>query len=609
MNYPIQNYLAPFLAILATITASRYLEGPVTSGKGSSIIMVLLFSFFLSCWNHFPRHKKYTFYLFNAVFVILFSVSIAVGQKLDLDIPFDAEKILKLTTGFFMAFFPVMCIASNFLDNYQASSLDNRNLSKKAYRLGFIFVVICWTLGYLASFPGIYAVDAMTWYLEFSTPSIPVSSQWSPIYAGLFYLFVHTGKVLFGNYECGLAIFIGIQSLLILWVIKKILIFVQNSLGNIACIIASLFFALVPTHAIMSMQTLQGAPFMACFAMMMIHLSRMVREGEEYWKCRKNRIAFILWGVGSCVLRNNAYYAFIAFIMFTLFYQRGLRLKLFLSIASILVITMIYKGPVLDMLGVSKGTALRESLSMPLQQMACVYTKFPEKLTQTQKEALESYITSDALNSYNAQPEISDVLKSNINIARVQHKFKGFVKLYMAIGLRAPYAYLQAAYMKNIGLLYVDKAYPDPRMWHPYLNYASYDLKNPQYIKIRRLSLFPQYNKLLGKLFGYSENGYGGDITTIFSSIPLFSILCRVSTYFWCSVYFTLYVLYKKQRDSLVYLGMVICFTLTILLGPVIMYRYYAPVVFAFPVIVAALFGNRGLDISQTKKENKVFYG
>ena len=609
MNCPIRNYLAPFLAILATITASRYLEGPVTSGKASSIIMVLLFFFFLSCWNHFPQHKKYNFYMFNAVFVILFSVSMAVGQKLDLDIPFDAEKLLKLTTGFFMAFFPVVCIASNFLDNYQASNLDNRALNKKAYRLSFIFVVICWILGYLASFPGIYAVDAMTWYLEFSDPSIPVSSQWSPIYAGLFYLFVRTGKVLFGNYECGLAVFTGIQSLFILWVIKKILIFVQDSLGNIACIAVSLFFALVPMHVIMSMQTVQGAPFMACFAMVIIHLSRMVREGEEYWKHSKDRIAFILWGAGACVLRNNAYYAFIVFMVFILFYQKGLRLKLFLLIVSILVITTIYTRPVLDMLGISKGTALRESLSMPLQQMACVYTKFPEKLTQTQKEALESYIPPEALKSYILEPEISDILKSNVNITRVQQNFKDFVKLYIAIGFRAPYAYLQAAYMKNLGLLYIDKAYPDPRMWHPYLNYASYDLKNPQYIKICRLPLFPQYNKLLSKLFGYSENGYGGDITTIFSSIPLFGILCRVSTYFWCSVYFTLYVLYKKQRSSLVYLGLVIFFTLTILLGPVIMYRYYAPVVFAFPIIVAALFGSRGLDISQTKKESEVFYG
>ena len=141
--------------------------------------------------------------------------------------------------------------------------------------------------------------------------------------------------------------------------------------------------------------------------------------------------------------------------------------------------------------------------------------------------------------------------------------------------------------MQDLGLIYIDKSYPDPRMWHPYLNYASYDLHNDAYITIKRESLFPAYNELLGKLFGYAPSGYGGDVVTVFSDIPVLGLLCRVSLYFWIIVFLVFYGIRMKQKGLLFLLGLCIMFTLTIVLSPVIMYRYYAPVVFGIPIVIA----------------------
>mgnify|MGYP006982442482 FL=1 len=50
-------------------------------------------------------------------------------------------------------------------------------------------------MAYLALFPGVYATDAPYWYHEFLRKDIPISSQWSPVYCGIFYLFVNSGKL------------------------------------------------------------------------------------------------------------------------------------------------------------------------------------------------------------------------------------------------------------------------------------------------------------------------------------------------------------------------------------------------------------------------------
>ena len=123
-------------------------------------------------------------------------------------------------------------------------------------------------------------------------------------------------------------------------------------------------------------------------------------------------------------------------------------------------------------------------------------------------------------------------------------------------------------------------------MFHPYLNYASYDLQRDNYITIRRLSLFPAYNQVLGLLFGYDESGYGGEADTYFSDVPFLGPLCRISVYFWLLLLMTLYVVLKRLPQACMLLFLCMAFTLTILLSPVIVYRYYCAIVFCMPLLI-----------------------
>ena len=589
----IREMLIGVLSIAGGVSVGAYLENTYITKSASSFIIVLFSGLLFCVWKKIPVNESRRYYVLNTIYAIGFSFFMVYGQSLDY-CSFDGFKeMLLMGTGMSAAIIPIVMLISELTRQV----LDHEIVKNRKYlRNTFIAVAFAWLLGYMAAFPGIYAVDAMTWYLEFSDPSFPVSSQWSPVYAGLFYLFVETGKNLLGSFGAGLAVFMAIQTGFLLYIVWRILIYVFDLGGNRAVIVTGAFFALIPTHIIMAVQTVQGAPFMGCFAMIIMHLCKAVANPEEYWSNRRNMAAFIMWNIAACILRNNAYYALLLFLLFVPFYTKGSRLKLLASLLVILVAANVYKGPLLDMFGVTKGTALREMMSMPLQQMACVYTEHTDEITDEQRKELERYVNREVLQTYEMYPSISDTIKANLDVDFVQDDLLRFAKLYLMMGVEAPEGYIKAAYMQNLGLCFIDKAYPDPRMWHPYLNYASYKHPNGEYINIERHSLFPLYDKILGKLFGYAEFRYGGDVETVFTSVPILSVFCRASTYFWLVLYLAIAVIIKRKTENIIPIGLILCFTFTIIIGPVIMYRYYAPVIFSMPVLLSHLLNSAAVE-------------
>lgn len=179
------------LSVISAIAVLCYLDKTFSS----SIIILLLWVGFFYVWNLFPFSETKRFYIYNAVFSLLFALSMAIGRKLDFDLPIRGGNLFLSTLGLFFAFYPVVAILTKKLEDYKAEGTEHNRFRQKC----FLFIALSWLAGYLAVFPGIYTNDAPYWYRDFDDPARSVSSKWSPVYAGLFYAFVHTGKVLFHN--------------------------------------------------------------------------------------------------------------------------------------------------------------------------------------------------------------------------------------------------------------------------------------------------------------------------------------------------------------------------------------------------------------------------
>ena len=262
------------------------------------------------------------------------------------------------------------------------------------------------------------------------------------------------------------------------------------------------------------------------------------------------------------------------------------------TVTAVFVFVLLYQGPGYSLFGIQKGTALREMLSFPLQQMAYAYNYGHDRLSQDEIDRMQRYISDEGWRTY--EPCIADHVKAQLNTDEVRTHTLDFLDLYIDVFLSAPECYIKGMALQTFILWYPCKEWPDARTWHPYINYLCADTYGTELtpFTVNRSSLFPFYEKILGVLYGNGTDhtGYGGNLSMIFSSIPILGILSEVGIYFWLLLYLFSYALYRRWREPFVIIGICMGVCLTVFLSPVILYRYCAPVIFTAPLFIAVLF-------------------
>lgn len=533
------------------------------------------------------------FYVFNGILSLLFSILWCWGIELDQKgmVSGGLHKLILILCGAAAVFMALTWVTAKFDDREYS---PKKSFQKRTLIKIFLGVSAVWFLGYLAMFPGVYTTDSPYWYYEFADKSVPITAQWSPIYAGLFYFFVESGGNLFGSWDMGFAIFTFLQMCIVLFAVFRILEFLNQYLSNAAAVGGALFFAFVPTHVILSVSSAQDPLFAACFAMCLLHLLR-IRFDTGYISKKRNTVAFGLWLLAMCLLRNNGVYAVIVLILSILAFAEHFKKRLLVSLGIALLILRVITGPGYSALGIQtdKTVSLREMLSFPLQQMAYAYHlgELPSDL----KENMELYVSYEGWSNY--MPCISDQVKGRLNGQYTLEHLGDFVDLYCKVGAHSPKSYLQGACLQTYGLWFPGKDYPDAATWHPYIDFQSYSyvgFHGTDFI-LKRNSLFPSYNQALAWLFGEGEtlDGYGGHLFMAFSDIPVLSALCKAGTYTWLLLYAACYAVYRRWKDALVILSFPIGIWITVFLSPAIMYRLVAPIIFSAPLIAAVLFLKR----------------
>lgn len=545
-----------------------------------------LYRLYLAC---FLKKASKGFYSLTGGMSVLFSVMLTAGAILDQGLAFTWKKILA-GAALTAAFYPLLATFTGWLDDSAKGFESNKmNENKKRCCICFFIVAFFWVLTYLALFPGVYGTDAPYWYYEFSAKDVPISSQWSPFYCAIFYGLVKFGEGIFGSYNAGFGVFSFVQMSFVLFVVYRILSFLDKRFSLTAVIMAAAFFAWIPTHVILSLTSAQDSVFAACFAMCMIHLSEMACDPNGYFAVRKNWVQMLLWLILLCMIRNNGFYAVLVMGVFVIGFMRRGRIRMLAMVLLTMATVSICQGPVYNWLGIQKGTALREMLSLPLQQMAYAYNYGYERLTEEEKKKMLQYISDEGWRSYEAC--ISDHVKGSLDTEAVQNHMFEFWKLYAKIFFTVPDCYVAGAGMQTVGLWYPNKIYPDARTWHPYINYLCVTRNDFTDFSVIRNSQLPMYEKILGMLYGRGEydTGYGGMLSMEFSHLPVVGILSKPGIYCWLLLYTFFYAVYRKWKEKFVVIGLEVGVFLTILLSPVIIYRYCSPMIFSAPVFFSLL--------------------
>lgn len=467
--------------------------------------------------------------------------------------------------GFFICFYKILLLLFSY-------SGDKETLEKLIYRTEdtpgikhlplycFLGCLLCWLPYFLYQYPGVMTPDSLN-QLEQALGLIPYRNHHPFAHTMLFKLFYQIGMAFTHDMVIATSFYTFFQmcflAFSIFYFLKTLHIF---GIRDSVMIGITLFYALVPYHAVFAVTLWKDIPFAAAvllFSCSMLRMAKRVTPGAL--------AVFICSGIMICLFRSNGWYGFLFCLPFLLFYYRRCFKRMYLALGCILFTALLIKYPVMNALGVEQPDLI-ESLSIPTQQIAAVICNDRE-LEEEQIELIENVIDLTYIKKlYN--PTFADNMKELVRAGDQEylaaHKWE-FLKLWLEIGGAYPGDYLTAYIDQTYGYWYPDSFYPvadgegvsatDLGVSHTPL------IGGPFVVKMKEISL------KLG------------------SMVPIYSLLWSMGIAFWLFLFCIGNAFARNEKEKLVYYLPSFALYLTVMIATPVAtdFRYVYFMVFSMP--------------------------
>ncbi len=466
-------------------------------------------------------------------------------------------------------------------DTGRRNPADAASRTRLARRL-MLAVAAVWVFWFAVLFPGVFAYDGGAWYEMWDAPTRALTTQWSLFYSFAYHGFLSVSHNMFGSYVPGFSAFMALQAALVLLAAYLVLSYIaQRTQGPVAPCLTAIFFAFVPPIPILAFSSATDTPFMALVAIAFVSLLRSIDDPETYWARPHNWLVLCASILAMCMVRNNGLFAMVLFLPFgLLLYTRGYRKQLAAACIVPLVVFFAVQNAFAYATGAERPSLLKEAGNVPMFQLERVYLLHKDELGDQEKAMIERCFGADVLERERIYPSISDGLKLALDIDYAQSNLPSLARLYISIGMRYPHDYLDAFMLGSAGLWYPFKHYPDPRMFHAWLapecETAGYLLEPGD--AIPDMSLVPAVDDQLSYYY-LRESEH-------FSEHPVLALFSKSGPYFFLLIFVTAYCIAVNRRPYTAALALFWALLATVALGPVVLFRYIAPVVFCAPLLL-----------------------
>ncbi len=374
-----------------------------------------------------------------------------------------------------------------------------------------LFCLLCYLPYFLMYYPTWFNNDAI-WQMEQALGMAAKSNHHPYFHTLIVKLFLKTGNFLFGDLTAAVAFYTFFQMAMTAAVFGFLLFLLyQRGTGLVWLILAVCFYALLPVNAMLSICMGKDAWFTAAFLLFMWAVSACAQaegavngvesgqaEGLSGFAGHKGARGRWCWfavtGLAVCLLRSNGIFVFLGTAVFmilsalwrkkTVWCESGmtawdgatkreggasaqdetqrregrtgavrwLRQPVFVSVVTVLVLYLLWQGPVLSALHVEPPDTI-ESLTMPTQHLLCAYQR-GGCLTAEQIDMLERVVPLAEIDEY-YNPYLFDMTKNYIRQNGHQEVIaenKGaYAKLWLMVGLRNPMLYLEGEIRQTAG--------------------------------------------------------------------------------------------------------------------------------------------------------------
>lgn len=524
------------------------------------------------------------------VFSFTFSLCMVFGRSLDKEgsVPFKSPvmwiTVLMLAT--------VCTVLTYYLWNLflKAETGKNRQLGTekaktakqitvKNFWITAAVIFVCYLPVFLAVYPGFFVYDAQDELMQVVTRNF--STHHPLIHVLLLGGIIQLVHKISGSYNVGIACYILFQMLALSCIFAYAVYRLRKEgLDRKGSVVITAYFGLFPTIVMFSLCSAKDGLFTGMVLIMVLMLRELVKKPEQFFQRKVHAALLVLSSLFMMLLRHNGFYAFLVFAVIFLLLHKRTGLNGHLKKLSVLII-----GIFLVYMVINKGLAFalhaddsehQEMLTVPIQQLARVYTMEGDTLSEEDKNTLYEILPEEALKRYT--PKVSDGVKYSFNNeAYVKDPGKYFA-LWLKTGLQHPFAYLNAWFMTAYGFWYpgtvIDVYRGNTVFTFTYedSSYFGYEVEQPGV----RHSLIPVIDEFYRWLSLEPKIQQIPVISWLFSPGFLFWLSAFILGYFWYAGY------YRKLAPYL-FPGLT---WLTVTLGPTYLVRYVVFLWVLAPVLI-----------------------
>lgn len=589
-----KNLLCFLMSIASTLKIPAMLKSNDLFSFSNSIVSIMIFVLCFCLYKKAFAHREKRLFIISLAVGLLFSTFMVVGRN---SLVLNRACINSLDTWLtILCETPLFCSGvmltiKNFdrLNSEFIPLVENFNLKlrkRTVFIIVWMLIFICWMPTLAASYPGIYGYDSiyqLNYYISGN-----ISLHHPLIHTYLLGFLVHTvGKIL-GSYEAGMFCYSVFQSAALSGVFSYIYTYYLRKRMSVSLrIVCLIFYALFWTNPIMAFSATKDTLFAAFMALAFTQLLLLCEDVSKI-KSKRFCISLILVFLMLSSFRNQGIYiifltGIIAYIIFKKF-----RKQTVLLFGTSLILIYSYSNFVCPALGgIKPEKGVKEMLSVPCMQLSRAMIESGDRLSEEEKKLIKEYMPR--YDVYEKYPAISDTIKNTFDTKKFKDNPFEFFRLWASVGEKCPASYIDAFTRLTVGIYYPDMNYRDSAAYHPYFEY---------YVTGREVYADPDKYLLLKQSpksgFEWLDSFYYDmAYSNSYQNIPLLSLLFSSAIPVWFVILYIAIVIYRKEYVKLVPASLLAGLTGTLLLGPVVLYRYMYPITICVPMLTASLLKNK----------------
>ena len=571
------------LAFFATLcTPDVVKDDLVKFSLSNSVFSILIFIGYFILLQSAMKHADKPKIVFASVLGFVFSAFMIMGKNICIS---GKTYILELNTWkTIFAMFPIFSALMVLCFQYfpwlhsQTISQDKKLSDTKRFFLVWLLIFFAWIPVLLASYPGVYGYDSVFQINYYRSGRFSLHHPIAHSY--LLGFFIVTLGDLLGSNEAGMCCYSVFQMLCLSATLAALYsVYISKRCNKVVSFGILLLLMFLPTNAIMAMSATKDI-FFSAFIALATMLLLLVAEKPERLRSVKFDVALTAVFLALSIFRNQGKYVIIVCFAVAFPFLWKYKKQLLIILVSSMVLLGIYNGPITTALGGVPAEPIKEMMSVPCTQLACAHNDYADQLTEEEIQSIKGYIAKYW--AYDRYSGIADAFKGSLNVEKLKEDPLDFIRLWISVGLKCPTAYVDAFAKLTVGYWYPDMNYRNPKAFHPYWEYLPsgvLDKLDPDKYLLLDQTPVKGFEDLHTWLY---ELTYKND----YQSQPIISMLFSSALPVWCILIALAYVLYKRLYRYLIPLAFLLMLLVTLLLGPVVLYRYVYPLQLAAPLVL-----------------------